>query len=100
MNNFIDTILLMQPRVAGGKSAATPEQIVNNKTLEFLNMLPEVMDWSACHANTKKEIKEGVMNSIGVFVKQEMERFNKLLKEVKKNLTSLVNAIKGTEVMS
>jgi len=40
------------------------------------------------------------MISLGVFVKQEMERFNKLLKEVKRNLNSLVNAIKGTEVMS
>jgi len=37
VNNFVDTILLMQPRVSGGKSATTPEQIVNNKTLEFLN---------------------------------------------------------------
>lgn len=90
----------MQPRVSGGKSAATPEQIVNNKTLEFLNEMPDVMDWASCHADTKKEIKENVMNSLGVFVKQEMERFNKLLKEVKKNLGSLVNAIKGTEVMS
>lgn len=100
VNNFIDTILLMQPRVSGGKAAATPEQIVNNKTLEFLEKLPETMDWSACHPETKKEIKPGVMISLGVFVKQEMERFNKLLKEVKKNLNSLVNAIKGTEVMS
>ena len=40
------------------------------------------------------------MISLGVFVKQEMERFNKLLKEVRKNLVSLQNAIKGTEVMS
>ena len=100
VNNFVDTVLLMQPRVTGGKSAATPDQIVNNKTLEFLNMLPEVMDWADCHPDTKKEIREGVMISLGVFVKQEMERFNKLLKEVKKNLNSLVNAIKGTEVMS
>jgi len=40
------------------------------------------------------------MLSLGVFVRQELDRFNKLLKEVKKNLASLVNAIKGTEVMS
>lgn len=40
------------------------------------------------------------MNSLGVFVKQEMERFNRLLKEVSSNLKSLINAIKGLEVMS
>ena len=58
------------------------------------------MDWSLAHAETKKETDQGVMISLGVFVKQEMERFNKLLKEVRKNLVSLQNAIKGTEVMS
>ena len=63
-------------------------------------MLPDAMDWSLAHAETKKETDQGVMISLGVFVKQEMERFNKLLKEVRKNLVSLQNAIKGTEVMS
>ncbi len=90
----------MQPRVSGGKSAATPEQIVNTKTLEFLALLPETIDWSGAHADTRKITEQGVMISLGVFVKQEMERFNKLLKMVKQNLNSLVNAIKGTEVMS
>ena len=96
----MDTILEMQPRVSGGKSATTPEQIVNAKTLEFLNMLPESIDWSGAHAETRKITEHGVMISLGVFVKQEMERFNRLLKMVKQNLNSLVNAIKGTEVMS
>jgi len=32
-------------------------------------MLPEIMDWGNAHPNTKKDIKEGVMNSLGVFVK-------------------------------
>ena len=100
VNNFIDTILMMQPRVAGGKAAATPEQIVNNKVLEYAEMVPDVMNWSEAHPNTKRESRPTVMISLGVFVKQEMERFNKLLKEVKKNLKSLENAIKGTEVMS
>lgn len=100
VQTFIDTILLMQPRVSGGKSAITPEQIVNNKVLDYMERLPEVMDWNDAHHETKKETKPGVMISLGVFVRQEMERFNKLLKEVKKNLKSLENAIKGTEVMS
>ena len=99
-NDFIDTILLMMPRAAGGKSAVTPEQLVNNKAMEFEEMLPDNIDWAEAHPETKAESKPGVMKSLGVFVRQEMERFNKLTREVKKNLKSLQNAIKGTEVMS
>ena len=100
VKSFIDTILLMQPRVSGSKAAVTPEQIVNNMVLEYMEMLPDLLDWNDAHPETRKESKPGVMISLGVFVRQEMERFNKLLKEVKKNLKSLENAIKGTEVMS
>lgn len=100
VGNFIDTILMMQPRVSGGKSAAGPGQIVNNKALEYAEILQDPINWSEAHPDTKKETKPGVMISLGVFVKQEMERFNKLLKVVKANLKSLENAIKGTEVMS
>jgi len=90
----------MQPRVSGGKAAKTPEELVEAKCGEFQNILPEAVDWANAHADTKAELRPGVMLSLGVFVKQELDRFNKLLKEVKKNLASLVNAIKGTEVMS
>ena len=69
----------MQPRVSGGKSAITPEQIVNNKVLDYMEKLPEIMDWNDAHPETKRENKPGVMISLGVFVRQEMERFNKLL---------------------
>lgn len=100
VNNFIDTILLMQPRVSGGKAALTPEQIVEKKTTHYLEILPDLLDWDKAHPNTKAELKPGVMVSLGVFVKQEMERFNKLLKEVKMNLVKILKAIEGTEVMS
>ena len=90
----------MQPRVSGGKAAKSPEEIIEAKCIEFQNMLPETIDWGNAHADTKAELKPGTMLSLGVFVKQELDRFNKLLKEVKKNLSSLINAIKGTEVMS
>ena len=42
----------------------------------------------------------GVMVSLGVFVGQEIDRFNQLLAVMRKSLAELQNAIKGTVVMS
>lgn len=43
---------------------------------------------------------QGVENSLGVFVRQEIERFNKLLNAIRKSLVDLEKAILGTVVMS
>ena len=45
-----------------------------------------------------KKIEEP--NSLDIFRMQEVERFNKLIKVMKKSLTDLQKAIKGTVVMS
>jgi dynein heavy chain len=39
-------------------------------------------------------------NSLDIFRMQEVERFNKLIKIMKKSLSDLQKAIKGTVVMS
>jgi dynein heavy chain len=43
---------------------------------------------------------KGVLNSLGVFLLQEVDRFNKLLSVMNKSLTLLQQAIQGTTVMS
>lgn len=43
---------------------------------------------------------KNVMNSLGVFVGQELARFNQLLKAMKHSLDQLIKAIQGTVVMS
>ena len=45
-----------------------------------------------------KKIEEP--NSLDIFRMQEVERFNKLIKVMKKSLSDLQKAIKGTVVMS
>jgi len=100
VKSFVDTILLMQPRVSGGKASQTPEQIVQAKAKEFLEILPELIDVNKAHATTFAEQSPGIKVSLGVFIGQETERFNRLLATVKKNLDDLINAIKGTVVMS
>lgn len=67
----------------------------------FLEDLPDKgMDKSKAHEETFKVTEAGTMISLGVFVGQEIERFNKLLNSMRKSLSDLVKAIDGTVVMS
>lgn len=67
----------------------------------FLEDLPDKgMDKSKAHEETFKVTEAGTMISLGVFVGQEIERFNKLLNSMRKSLSDLVRAIDGTVVMS
>lgn len=44
--------------------------------------------------------EDGVMNSLGVFIGQEVDRFNILISVIKKSLVDLQKAINGLVVMS
>ena len=97
---FLDTVLTMQPRATGGKAVKTPEEIVTDLCISMRNELPPNMDMSKAHKDTFAETEPGVINSLGVFVKQELERFNKLLSVIRVAFTQLEKAIQGTVVMS
>jgi dynein heavy chain len=58
------------------------------------------MDLGKAHEMTFAETSPGVINSLGVFVKQEIQRFNKLLSVIRVSLVQLEKAIQGTVVMS
>lgn len=58
------------------------------------------MDLSKAHPLTFAETAPGVVNSLGVFVKQEIQRFNRLLSIIRVSLEQLAKAIEGTVVMS
>ena len=97
---FMDTILKIQPRVSAGKAAKSPEDIIKDMAIEFKELLPDNMDMSKAHETTFALTDLGAMNSLGVFVNQEIDRFNKLLSVIRKNLDDLEKAILGTVVMS
>merc|ERR1712070_770812 len=52
------------------------------------------------HPDTVAKIADGSMNSMGVFLLQELARFNELIAVLRKSLTMLKRAIKGLVVMS
>jgi len=96
----MDTILVIQPRIAGGKVAKTPEEIVLDLAKEIEEKLPKLMNKKKGHKETFRMKTETQMISLGVFVGQEVDRFNKLLSVMKRSLSDLQEAIKGTVVMS
>ena len=100
VNYFVDTVLTMQPRASGGKAVKTPEEIVTDMAIEFEKGLPKNLDLSKAHELTFAKTEQGIENSLGVFIKQEIARFNKLLTVIRASLVDLQKAIQGTVVMS
>jgi dynein heavy chain, axonemal len=89
----MDTILSIQPRISGGKVVKTSEEIVQDMARDIVNKLPKGMDKRKADPRVFEIIPSGAMNSLGVFVGQEIDRFNKLLSVMKSTLINLDKAI-------
>jgi dynein heavy chain len=95
---ILSTLLSMQPRSssAGGTSNDT---IITELAQSMVAQIPPLLDRAAAHPSVFAGLNEGT-NTLGVFFGQELDRFNKLLTILRKNLVDLQDAIKGTVVMS
>jgi len=62
--------------------------------------MPEQFDLRKAHEETFKKIPSGAVNSLGVFLGQEIVRFNQMVAVIKRTLYELQRAIKGIVVMS
>ena len=83
---FSDTILMMQPRVAGAAGAKTPDELAQDLSRDILSRLPPSLDTEKAHPNTFPVTDNGQPGSLGVFVAQEIDRFNVLLKVMRHTL--------------
>jgi len=97
---YSDTILTMQPRVAAGGGGRTPDELAQDLCREIGGKLPPIMDKEKAHPTTFGFAENGQPLSLGVFVGQEIDRFNMLLSVMKNTLDQLDKAIQGTVVMS
>mmetsp|Transcript_44767 Transcript_44767/g.87731 ORF Transcript_44767/g.87731 Transcript_44767/m.87731 type:complete len:3997 (-) Transcript_44767:184-12174(-) len=95
---IIDTLVMIEPRSSGDASGKTPDEIAAEMAAEFLQRLPEALNTAAAHPDTFAGMDAG--NTLGVFLAQEVSRFNVLLVKMKKSLVELQKALKGLVVMS
>lgn len=96
----IDTVLSIQPRVAGGSGGLTPDEIVIGKSKELLGILPELLDKSTGHKELFQRNAQGLIPSFSTVLLQEITKFNRLLSTIKRSLEDIDQAINGFIVMS
>eukprot|EP01006_Ploeotia_vitrea_P030605 TRINITY_DN62980_c0_g2_i1.p1 TRINITY_DN62980_c0_g2~~TRINITY_DN62980_c0_g2_i1.p1 ORF type:complete len:978 (-),score=124.16 TRINITY_DN62980_c0_g2_i1:124-2967(-) len=96
---FMDTVISIQPRgsSAGGRS---PDEEVQDMAHGLLGQVPPLISNENAHPSIFKVTKQGIMKSLSTVLVQEVERFNKLLRVVRKSLDDLIKAINGEVVMS
>ena len=96
----LDTIISIQPRTGGGEGGKSSDTIVLELAQDIEGRLPSELSAETAHPDTFATIEDGSINSMGVFCEQEMNRFNNLLRVMRKSLAELQKAIKGLVVMS
>jgi dynein heavy chain len=97
-NTFVNTVLSIQPRVAGGTGGMTPDEIVLARISQLQEEMPENLD----RDEGKKEMfksTNGLLPSLTTVLLQEMEKFNNLLDTMRASQRDLKDAIYGFIVM-
>jgi dynein heavy chain len=97
IKGILDTILSVQPKEGGSQGGETRESIVYSLAEDMLDKLPPQYN--------SFEVKEalqrmGPLLPMNIFLRQEIDRIQKVLNEVKVTLSDLKLAIDGTIVMS
>uniref|UniRef100_H0ZBP1 Dynein axonemal heavy chain 8 n=1 Tax=Taeniopygia guttata TaxID=59729 RepID=H0ZBP1_TAEGU len=95
--DVLDTITNIQPKESGGGSGETRESVVYRLAEDMLEKLPP--DYIP-HEVKARLVKMGALNSMNIFLRQEIDRMQKVITVVRTSLNDLKLAIEGTIVMS
>ncbi|XP_051710736.2 dynein axonemal heavy chain 8 isoform X1 [Oryctolagus cuniculus] len=93
----LETITNIQPKESGGGVGETREAIVYRLSEDMLSKLPP--DYVP-HEVKARLIKMGHLNSMNIFLRQEIDRMQKVISILRNSLSDLKLAIEGTIIMS
>ena len=98
---ILDQVLDIQPKEGGGGGTAkeeSRESVVGRSSKDMLNKMPG--DYIPHKVNEAIEVLGGAMLPMNIFLKQEIDRMQKILSLVRKTLLDIGMAIEGTIIMS
>ncbi|XP_069055280.1 dynein axonemal heavy chain 8 isoform X2 [Lepisosteus oculatus] len=93
----LDTITNIQPKESGGGAGETRETIVYRLAHDMLEKLPPNY---LPHEVRARLVKMGALNSMNIFLRQEIDRMQRVISLVRSSLSDLKLAIEGTIIMS
>ncbi|KAJ9594442.1 hypothetical protein L9F63_014127 [Diploptera punctata] len=95
--NILDTIVSIQPKESAVGGGETRETIVARITNDMLKKLPK--DYDPFEVKERLKIM-GILNSMNIFLRQEIDRMQKVISLVRKTLKDLLLAVEGTIIMN
>lgn len=95
--SVLDTILEIQPKDSSGGTGETRESIVNRLCDDMLEKLPN--DYVPFEVKARL-VKMGILTPMNIFLRQEIDRMQKVITRVRVTLHDLKLAIDGTIIMS
>ncbi len=96
-NGVLSTIVSIQPKDTGGGSGETRESVVYRLADDMLSKLPE--DYVP-HLVKDRLKKMGHLQPLNIFLRQEIDRMQRVITTVRNTLQDLKLAIDGTIIMS
>ncbi|MEE6465421.1 hypothetical protein FKM82_006550, partial [Ascaphus truei] len=96
-NETLSTIVNIQPKDSGGGGGETREIVVQRLADEMLEKLP--MDYIPHEVKARLQ-KMGPIQPMNIFLRQEIDRMQRVIARVRSTLTDLKLAIDGTIIMS
>uniref|UniRef100_H2ZG69 Dynein, axonemal, heavy chain 5 n=1 Tax=Ciona savignyi TaxID=51511 RepID=H2ZG69_CIOSA len=96
-NQVFTTTQSIQPKDSGGGTGETRESVVERLASEMLEKLPP--DYKV-HEVKERIVKMGISDPLNIFLRQEVDRMQKVISCVRTTLTDLQLAIEGTIIMN
>merc|ERR1711871_57907 len=96
---FIDAVITLGGKGGGGGGGSDEDETVRKVMNSLTSQMPEMFDRRKGHPDSLL-VKEEKMISLGVFLLQEMSRFNGMNVSIRAAMKELDRAIKGLVVMS
>ncbi|XP_067008020.2 dynein axonemal heavy chain 8 [Anabrus simplex] len=97
IKNTLDQILSVQPKESSGTEGETREVAVAKQAIELLEKLPA--DYDPFEVRERLKVM-GSLSSMNIFLRQEIDRMQRVIKVVRQTLKDLLLAIEGTIIMN